>query len=257
MMTIRNRKLLTVLLILGILCVIRVCAAAAEGWETPTDLAPAEETGGGTGETGEPGENPEEGSPWDGLFPEGWSGGRPSGGFSGRGRGSFGGGGFGGGGGGRNGSSSGITAGKALTSDHAKGNSDTLRYGAVALTAETDTMQILTLGGEELPLSCGGYLFTVSVEDDVLVLRSDEGDTWYLTMDLLETLNLSGIRQLRLIGPETETTLDTDLALTGALYGRERAMGFVTADFLLVRQEDEWLVYVDDREYRLSGSELC
>ena len=54
-----------------------------------------------------------------------------------------------------------------------------------------------------------------------------------------------------------ETVLDTSLELTGSLYGKERAQGFVSADFQLLRQGNEWMVRVDGREYRLAGSELC
>ena len=131
-----------------------------------------------------------------------------------------------------------------------------IRHGAVVPEADADRMRTLTLGGEELALDCGGYAFTVSVEGDVLVLRSEEGDAWSLTMDVLRTLNLSGIRELKLAGPETETVLDTALELTGGLYGKERMQGFVSVDFRLLRRDGEWLVQVDGREYRLSGNEL-
>jgi hypothetical protein len=53
---------------------------------------------------------------------------------------------------------------------------------------------------------------------------------------LLKTLNLSGIRQLHLIGPEGETVLDTSMELTGSAYARARASGFVSSDFLLLRR---------------------
>ena len=272
----RGRKLPAILLILCILCTAWIGAAAAEEEAAAPDPAPAEETAGaGEGEAetdpvepgegepvqpGEPGEesgeNPESGETpengeipengeWNGSFPGG--GGRPSGGF----------GGFGGGGGGRGGSSSGITPGKALLSSHAAGKGTMLRYGAVELKTEADSMQALILGGEELTLSCGGSAFTAELEEDVLILRSEEGNAWSLTMDVLQTLKISGVRQLRLIGPDTETTLDTDLELTGTLYGLERAQGFVSADYLLQRQGDEWIVLVDGREYRLNGNELC
>ena len=118
-------------------------------------------------------------------------------------------------------------------------------------------MTRLTLGGEELALSCGGAAFTAELEEDVLILRSEESGAWSLTMDVLQTLEISGISRLRLIGPDTEITLDTDLELTGTLYGLERAQGFVSADYLLQRQGDEWIVRVDGREYRLNGNELC
>lgn len=251
----RSRKIAAILLILCLACLIWACTASAE---EPAAEAPAAETADagnaqpeGTAEEGQEGaqENPE-GTPEGGGFPGGGS--FPSGGFpSGGGRPS------GGSRGGRGGGSSGITPGKALISSHASGSKTAVRYGTVALTAGEESMQTLTLGGEELAVSCSGYAFTAAVEEDVLVLRSEEGNAWTLTMNALKTLNISGIRQLRLIGPDVETVLDTSLELTGSLYGKERAQGFVSADFQLLRQGNEWMVRVDGREYRLAGSELC
>lgn len=161
-----------------------------------------------------------------------------------------------GGGSRRSGASGGITPGKALTSTHARGTGDTLAYGTVRLSVEPGGMQILTLGGQELPLDCGGERFTASLEGDVLHLVCGEGDGWRLTMDALGTLRRSGIRQVRLTGAESETSLDTDMELAGMAYGRERAEGFVSSDFRMIRQETEWRVQVEDREYRLAGNEL-
>ena len=90
----------------------------------------------------------------------------------------------------------------------------------------------------------------------MLILRSEESGAWSLTMDVLQTLEISGISRLRLIGPDTEVMLDTDLELTGPLYGRERSKGFVSADFLLLMRDGEWIIRVDGREYLLSGNEL-
>ncbi len=270
-MTVRSRNILAVLLILGALCAVLICTGVTEdGYATPTDLKPAEENTGTAEPTEqqpeqpeqpqaepgtETGEDPENGATGEGELPDGEM---PSGGFPGGGMpsGGFPGGGGRGGRGGRGGSS-GITPGTALTTAHAAGTGSMLRYGAVLPSAGTDSMQTLVLGGEELALSCGGYSFTASVEEDVLILRSEEGDAWSLTMDVLRTLNISGIRQLVLIGPETETSLDTDLELTGTLYGLERARGFVSADYILLRQDNAWIVQVDGREYRLNGNELC
>lgn len=237
----RSRKRRAALL-LCLLCAALFQAAPAEEAIPPADSPAAEETAGdGQPESAaEEAEGGEQEQP--GEAGEAGKGGRPSGG----GRRS-----------GRSGGSSGITPGKALISTHAKGTGAELRHGAVALTAAEEDMQALVLGGEELALSCGGFGFSASVEEDVLVLRSEEGDAWAMTMDVLRTLNRSGIRRLRLIGPAGETALDTAMELTGALYGRERARGFVSADFLLLRREGEWEVRVDSRTYRLAGSELC
>lgn len=249
----RSRKIAAILLILCLACLVWACTASAEEPAAETPAAETADAGDaqpeGAAEEGQEGaqENPE-GAPESG-FPGGGS--FPSGGFpSGGGRPS-------GGRGGRSGGSSGITPGKALLSSHASGSKTAVRYGTVALTAGEESMQTLILGGEELAVSCSGYAFTAAVEEDVLVLRSEEGNAWTLTMNALKTLNISGIRQLRLIGPDAETVLDTGLELTGSLYGRERSRGFVSADFQLLRQGNEWMVRVDGREYRLAGSELC
>lgn len=144
-----------------------------------------------------------------------------------------------------------ITAGKALTSTHARGTGKVLAYGAVELKAGNGAMPVLTLGGEELALSCGDSEFTAEVRDDVLVLRTDGADDWSLTLDTLETLNISGVRQVEMISPEAETALDTGLELSGAAYGLERSRGFVSTDFLLFRGDGEWHLQVEDREYPL------
>lgn len=256
-MTARSSKILSLLLVLCVVCLAAAGGARAE--EPAAEAAPAgdtaqpAETQEGQGEAGNgEAEGAREGMP-EGAG-EAPAGGMPSGGFPGGGGGGMPSG--GGRGGGKGGESSGITPGKALSSAHASGKKDMTRYGSVELTAEAEGMQALTLGGEELALTCGGSLFTVSVEEDVLVLCSEEGDAWSLTMDVLKTLKLSGIRQLRLAGPGTETVLDTDLELTGSLYGKERTKGFVSADFLLMLRDGKWMIRVDGREYRLSGNEL-
>ncbi|MCR5297025.1 MAG: hypothetical protein K6E17_06415 [Clostridiales bacterium] len=192
-------------------------------------------------QAGEPGEEGPEGRP-SGGFPSGGgkpSGGRPSGGSWK-------------GGTGTNTQTARITAGKALTTTHAKGSGDTRAYGTVELTAAEGSMQVLVLGDEELALDCGGNEFTATLEEDALILRTDGEDAWNVGMDVLKTLNLSGVRQVELISPDAETMLETDMELSGSAYGRERARGYVSADFLLTRQEGEWRVRVEDREYRLS-----
>ena len=247
----RSRKL--ILLFLCALCIWHgtVCAEeteaspdAAAADSVSTDISSAddsEDTQANDAEGAEETENAEEGP--EGGMPSGFpGGGRPAGG--------------GRPGGGKDGSSSGITPGKALTSSHARGNSEMLRHGAVALTADTETMDTLTLGGKSLALSCGGHAFTVSLEEDVLILQTDDADDWSLTMDVLKTLNLSGIRQLHLIGPGGETVLDTSMELTGSAYARARASGFVSSDFLLLRRGENWIVQVNEKEYRLLGNEM-
>ena len=148
-----------------------------------------------------------------------------------------------------------ITPGKALSSTHASGTGFVRTYGAVDPEAEDGEMELLSLGGEELTLRCGENTFTAGVEEDELILVTDGGDDWSLTMDVLKTLNLSGICRVRMISPDAETVLDTDMELTGADYGRERSRGFVSADFTLFRSEGEWRLRVEDREYLVETAE--
>lgn len=226
------------------------CTAGAEEETAPAEQQPAvqetvdagEASGDETADEGE-GAAPETGT--EGETTEG----QPSGG------GFPGGGGRGGRGGG--GRSSGTTPGKALTSAHAKGSGNMLPHGAVALAAGEESMTVLSLGGEELALTCGGYAFTVSIAGEELVLSTEGGDEWSLTMDVLKTLNISGIQTIRLNSQTAETVLYTNMELTGTLYGRERAQGYVSSDFLMIRRQGEWLVTVGGREYRLSGDELA
>ena len=230
----RSSKALKALLLLCVLCLALGRTASAEEPEAPAD-PPVEEPA--QPEEEKPEEEKPEGEDEERELPEGGK--KPAGRTRSPGK-----------------DSGRITPGKALNSTHASGERSMVRHGAVVPEAGADSMRTLVLGGEELALTCGGSAFTASVEGDVLALRSEEGDAWSLTMDVLRTLNLSGIRELKLAGPETETVLDTALELTGALYGKERAQGFVSADFRLLRQDGEWLVRVDGREYRLSGNEL-
>ena len=241
MKTARSRKILAALLVLCTLAV-PAAAAAEEAEARPETAEPAEETA--AAEESRPEEPQDEPAAEEAEDGTGGRGRLSGGGRSGR-------------GGGKSGGSSRVTPGTALTAAHAPGKGTMLRHGAVALTAGTERMQALTLGGKELALSCGGYAFTAAVEENVLTLRSEEGDVWTLTMDVLRTLDISGIRQLVLVGPESETALDTDMELTGLLYGQERKRGFVSADFRLTLRDGEWLIQVDGREYRLSGNELC
>ena len=148
-----------------------------------------------------------------------------------------------------------ITPGKALSSTHAKGSGSVQVYGAVTAVAGEGGMAVLTLGDDELTLRCGGNVFTAGMEEDELVLVTDGGDDWSLTMDVLKTLSLSGIRRVRMISPDAETVLDTDMELTGSAYGRERSQGFVSSDFVLFRSGGEWRVRVEDREYPMEAVE--
>ena len=179
-------------------------------------------------------------------------------GTHGSGKGGFGGGGFGGGrsGAGAGAQTGGITAGEALTKTHAEGSGIVILYGALTLETTGKQMQVLTLGGEELPLDCGGVSFHAEIAEDSITLTAEEAGCWSLNQALLKRLSLSGIRELVLADPEGETQLDTGLEFSGNAFARERAQGYVSSDFVLSLIAGEWQVQVEDRTYRLDGTEL-
>ncbi len=150
-----------------------------------------------------------------------------------------------------------ITPGVALTTSHAKGSGDLTAHGTVPLTVTGEAEEILYLGGEELAVSAAGSLFTAEIRGDVLALTAETGNEWRFTGLALDTMARSGVRLLVLTGADgSEYRIGTDLALTGPAYGRERAKGLVSADFLFAVSEGEWTVTVEDRVYRLNGTEL-
>ena len=152
-------------------------------------------------------------------------------------------------------SGGGVTPGTALTATHAQGTRDLLPYGAVRLTLPEGEMTALTLGSEALDLNCGGAPFTGTVDGDTLRLVSDGAD-WAFTRAVLNTLALSGVRELAFSDGARTVTLDTDLALTGAAYDRERSAGFASSDFVFSLGADGFTVTVEDRAYRLEGDRL-
>lgn len=149
----------------------------------------------------------------------------------------------------------GITPGQALTSTHARGTGDLLPYGAVRLQLPEGEMDALTLGGETLDLTCGGASFSAALEDDTLLLASETAD-WTFTQATLNTLSLSGVRVLSLSDGEETLRLDTDLAMTGRDYARERADGFASSDFRFGVADGGFTVTVEDRIYRLVDDRL-
>ncbi len=156
---------------------------------------------------------------------------------------------------GQGGAGSGITPGKALTSSHARGTGDLLPYGAVRLELPEGEMDVLTLGGETLDLTCGGAAFTAALEEDTLLLSSEASD-WTFTQATLNTLSLSGVRVLSLSDGEETVSLDTDLAMTGTDYARERSDGFASSDFRFSLTDEGFTVTVEDRVYRLQDDKL-
>ena len=147
-----------------------------------------------------------------------------------------------------------ITPGKALISTHAKGTGDMTAYGTVPLTLDEESMTILSMGGQALEVSRGGdAAFTASLEDTRLTLTAEEGDAWYFTQYALQVLARSGITEISLNAPDGETEISTDMTLTGAAYGRERAGGFVASDFLYAYASDLLTVQVEDRLYAVNN----
>ena len=146
-----------------------------------------------------------------------------------------------------------ITPGKALISTHAKGTGDMTAYGTVALDIDEENMTILSMGGQALEVSRGGdAVFHASLENGKLTLTADEGDAWYFTQYALQVLSRSGVTEIILDAPDGEAEIPTDLALTGAAYGRERAGGFVASDFLYAYSSDLLTVQVEDRLYAIN-----
>ncbi len=149
-----------------------------------------------------------------------------------------------------------ITPGKALISTHASGTGDMTVYGTVPLTLDSDTMQILSMGGLALEVSRGGETdFQAALADDRLVLSSSEEGCWYFTQYALQTLAKSGVSALSFSTDTGSVEIPTDLTLSGMAYGRERAGGFVASDFLFMLTDDEGLfLNVEDRYYAVRDS---
>ena len=89
-----------------------------------------------------------------------------------------------------------------------------------------------------------------------MILTADEETEWFMSQFSLLTLKRSGISRLILRTPERETALDTDISISGRIYGQERAAGFVTGDFILCSLQGRWTVCVEDRTYLLEQGEL-
>ena len=150
----------------------------------------------------------------------------------------------------------GLQPGQALTRTHARGTGDMSLYGIVALEVSAAPMEILTVGGTELDITCGGASFTASLRTGVLQLETEGAPDWRISQAALETLRDSGIRILALISAEGQVRLNTDLQLRGSNYTRERSAGFVASDFILTLEGRVFRVQVEDRVYQLLNHEL-
>ena len=150
-----------------------------------------------------------------------------------------------------------ITPGQALISSHATGTGDMTAYGTVSLTLDSETMQVLSMGGTLLELSHGGEdEFEAELDTDQLRLSAAEDGVWYFTQYALQTLSRSGISALSFCLTDGVVSIPTDLALSGTAYGRERSSGFVASDFLFSLSDDGLFVSVEDRLYSVDGGRL-
>ncbi len=151
-----------------------------------------------------------------------------------------------------------ITPGKPLISTHASGTGDMTLYGTVPLKLDSDTMNILSMGGYALEISRGGETsFRAKLKGDSLTLTAtDDGGTWFFTQYALQTLAKSGITSLTFNTAAGDVVIPTDMTLTGSAYGRERASGFVASDFLFELSEYGLYLNVEDRFYTVQNNVL-
>lgn len=200
--------------------------------------------------------------------------GRPGGGFNGGGFGGARPGGFSGGSGRSAGGSAGtvgsapgsemseesdfrVTPGEALTDDHASGTKNMTLYGTVALEVEETPMQALTVGGVALDVTLDSGLqpFTASIEESCLILTPEaEGEQWQLSGAALKTLCNSGIEALILVVDDSKIALETGTELSGAVYGKLCAAGYVSKDYLWQVDARGTEITVGDARYRLNAS---
>lgn len=150
-----------------------------------------------------------------------------------------------------------IKAGKALTSLHARGTRSMLGDDCIELADLNGSTYALYLVDEEVPdvqLNDGEDYFDIAVEDDTLHLTGMcETAEWSASLYSLETLNSSGIRQIKLQNADTWDTVSTDLTLQGYYYGKLRAQGYVSKDMhLRVRTGEVWMV-VDEVSYQIEA----
>lgn len=182
-----------------------------------------------------------------GSFPGGFGGSRPSGGFAAA-----------GGGGDAPGEEQGfrVTPGEALTDAHASGTKDMRLYGSVALETGDAPMQALELGGAspDVMLDGGAQRFTARIDGERLYLTPvDGGNQWQLSGAALKTLKISGISVLVLAIDDAEIGFDTEMKLSGAVYGELCASGYVSKDYLWTVDASGVTAAVDGAEYRLNA----
>lgn len=148
-----------------------------------------------------------------------------------------------------------VTPGKALTSTHSMGTKDMQLYGTVALKVDRWQSTQLSMGGEELDVTCGGAYFDATLRQGVLTLKS-QSDGWAITQAALKTLNRSGVSEVVVTDGEDSLTLPTDTDFTGTVYAGLRAQGCASSDFVFGVTDGGWTVQVDDITYDLNDGVL-
>ena len=149
-----------------------------------------------------------------------------------------------------------VTPGKALTSTHSAGTKDMQLYGTVELRVDRWQSDRLSMGGEELDVTCGGAYFGATLRQGVLTLKS-ESDGWAITQAALKTLNRSGVTDIVVTDGGSSLTLPTGTEMTGTVYAGLRAQGCASSDFVFGVTDGAWTVQVDGRTYSLEDGVLA
>ena len=117
-------------------------------------------------------------------------------------------------------------------------------------------MTELTVGGISLGVTLDGgqTAFTAHVDDAVLTLSAEIEGIWTLNGQALRTLMRSGVSTLALENGAKRLELSTEPALTGTVYARLCAEGFVSSDYDYRIDGEDILVTVSGSAYRLSDA---
>lgn len=149
--------------------------------------------------------------------------------------------------------SSGITAGKALTSTHAAGSGDLTPHDAIVLDLPEEQVSILSLGNTGMNVAIDQGTFSAVTEDQHLVLTSEsENSVFSFSQAALTLLHHSGIEDIFLVSAEQTLVVNTSLEFTGYLYGNLRSKGYASSEFILSVQGETVQVTVDDMIYEVN-----
>ena len=150
-------------------------------------------------------------------------------------------------------------------------------YDQVQLVGATEeTMNTLTLGGEELELSLEGGVFTLALYDpehpeasreeheamgDTLILTAEGIGSWKINGAVLRKLNKSGVDTLVLQNGKQSVSVPTDGFLAGWVYDELKSRGTAGRRFEYEMRVDEngthWQVTVEGKTYELGEDPLA